>query len=145
MSQQWWLVNYESCHQLPIWWTIFAQDAIPHFFTKIQNLMETMAAHWTRKSYTIFHNGYRYLTIAQSPKRHLSSSLIPPVSITACRLQSDCDRAPRNRLLTENWEPNTEIVLILADFFEPLTKHKSKSHQHEMYQIAYWSENRLQT
>ena len=35
------------------------------FITK--DLMETMAIYWTRKSYTIFYNGYRYLTIAQCP------------------------------------------------------------------------------
>ena len=80
-----------------------------------QDLMETMTTHWRGESYTI---SYRYLIIAQSPKCHLSSSsLITSVSITACRLQSDCDcdRAARNTLLTQshvNWQPNTEILLI---------------------------------
>ena len=47
-------------------------------------LMEMMTIYWTKKSYTVFYNDYRYLAIAQCPKHPLSSSsLMTPVSITA--------------------------------------------------------------
>jgi len=68
------------------------------------------------------YNGYRYLTIVQSPKRHLSSSsLIPPVSVTACRLRSDCDRAPRNALLTEKKPGLCELKTKYGDSLDQKT------------------------
>jgi len=80
-------------------------------YTVNHNCRKCDAAFYHQDSRFDGNNGYilnekiahRWLSIAQSPKC-LVSSLITSVFITACRLQSDCDRAPncwlkKNRIM----------------------------------------------
>ena len=50
MLQHRWSVDYESYHQLFIWWIITAQNMILHFITRIQDLMQTMTSYWRKSS-----------------------------------------------------------------------------------------------